>query len=128
MSEERLTKTSYNPCDECNYAFHRHNQESGMCKLCEFKSYINLEEQGLLLKLPCPIGTKVYYIRQCWAPSCKECLGFTMVDNCYTQRKARIFEQEFDYRHLKAFGESVFLTQTEAEEKLRELEGEEKCQ
>lgn len=26
-----------------------------MCKLCEFKSYVNLEEQGLLLRLPCKV-------------------------------------------------------------------------
>lgn len=62
MSKEKLTKTSYNPCDECNYAFHTHNQESEMCKLCEFKNYVKLEEQGLLLRLPCKVGDMVYYI------------------------------------------------------------------
>ena len=58
---ERLTKT-YNPCDECDYAFHKQNQESGMCKICEFKDYVNFAEQGLLLQLPCKVGDKAYHI------------------------------------------------------------------
>ena len=82
----------------------------------------NAEEQGLILRLPCKIGRKVFYVQKCLAPSCKECKGFLRVDNCYCQYKARIFEQEFDYRHLKAFGKSVFLTKEEAEQALVEME------
>ena len=84
----------------------------------------NAEEQGLLLRLPCKIGRKVFYVQKCLAPSCKECKGFLRVDNCYCQYKARIFEQKFDYRHLKAFGKSVFLTKEEAETALARMEGE----
>lgn len=90
----------------------------------ELLEYKNLEEQGLLLKLPCPFGTKVYYVQKCLAPSCKECMGFVRVDNCYCEFKSRIFEQEFGIRHLKAFGKAVFLTREEAEEALRRMEEE----
>ena len=87
-------------------------------KLAEYE---DAEEQGLLLRLPCKIGRKVFYVQKCLAPSCKECKGFLRVDNCYCQYKARIFEQEFDYRHLKAFGKSVFLTKEEAEQALAKM-------
>lgn len=96
------------------------------CKIHEavekLAEYENAEEQGLLLRLPCKIGRKVFYVQKCLAHSCKECKGFLRVDNCYCQYKARIFEQKFDYRHLKAFGKSVFLTKEEAEQALVEME------
>ena len=28
---------TFNPCDECDYSFSKQNQESGMCKICEFE-------------------------------------------------------------------------------------------
>ena len=120
---ERLKQT-HNPCDECEYSYSKQNQESYQCKICEFKQYLDAERRGLLLRLPCKIGRKVFYVQKCLAPSCKECKGFLRVDNCYCQYKARIFEQEFDYRHLKAFGKSVFLTKEEAETALARMEGE----
>lgn len=33
MSREKQT---YNPCDDCQYSYSKNNQESGMCKICEF--------------------------------------------------------------------------------------------
>ena len=90
--------------------------------LVHIQNLLDLEEQGLLLKLPCKVGTKVFYVQKCLAPSCKNCMGFTRVNNCYTEHKARIFEQEFTLRHLKAFGETVFLTKAEAEKALAEME------
>ena len=86
------------------------------------RAYEDAEEQGLLLRLPCKVREKVFYVQKCLAPSCKKCKGFLHVDNCYCQYKSRIFEQEFDYRHLKAFGKSVFLTKEEAEQALAKME------
>lgn len=98
-------------------------RRNGHKKCCnKLAHYEDLEEQGLLLKLPCKVGTKVFYVQKCLAPSCKNCMGFTRVNNCYTEHKARIFEQEFTLRHLKAFGETVFLTKAEAEKALAEME------
>ena len=96
-------------------------EEAAWGKLADYEE---AAEQGLLLRLPCKIGRKVFYVQKCLAPSCKECKGFLRVDNCYCQYKARIFEQKFDYRHLQAFGKSVFLTKEEAAQALARMEGE----
>ena len=110
------------------YDMQETNEELAQCTLLtneevlKYRQWKEAEEQGLLLRLPCKIGRKVFYVQKCLAPSCKECKGFLRVDNCYCQYKARIFEQEFDYRHLKAFGKSVFLTKEEAEQALVEME------
>ncbi len=40
---------TFNPCDECNYRFSKWNQESRMCKICEFKKMLeemSLQENG----------------------------------------------------------------------------------
>jgi hypothetical protein len=29
-------KQTYNPCDECWYSCSKNNQDTGMCKICEF--------------------------------------------------------------------------------------------
>ena len=107
---------------DCQIEEGREKLKAALEKLAEYE---DLEEQGLLLKLPCKLGTKVYYVQRCLAASCKECLGFTRVNNCYCEFKSRIFEQEFGFRHLEAFGKTVFLTQAEAEEALKRMEREE---
>lgn len=72
----------------------------------KLKDYENLEEQGRLAKLPCAIGDKVYLI----------------VDD-------KVFEREVDPMFLgvlwEEFNKSWFLTESEAEAKLKELRGEE---
>ena len=127
---ERLTERELNSLCGVYYGECHFIDCDGNCKDCEvqykadlkLKEYEDLDEQGLLLKLPCKVGTKVFYVQKCLAPSCKNCMGFTRVNNCYTEHKARIFEQEFALRHLKAFGETVFLTKEEAEKALEEME------
>ena len=32
---------TYNPCDDCPYSFSKNNQESNMCKICEFKQLLD---------------------------------------------------------------------------------------
>ena len=110
------------PCEgmgEC-----KDNDCSLMIDVCEkLADYEDLEKQGLLLRLPCKQGTKVFLSRKCLAPSCEKCRGYLNVDNCITKYKGRIFEQEFDFqRHMKAFGEIVFFTYEEAEKALKEQE------
>ena len=36
-----MNKT-YNPCDDCLYSYSKNNQESEMCKICEFTYFRNL--------------------------------------------------------------------------------------
>lgn len=69
----------------------------------DYLKYRKLEEQGLLLKLPCPIGTTVYAI----------------YDNKVT--KGALIRQS-SICFLDDFGKKVFLTKEEAEQKLKEME------
>ena len=32
---------TYNPCDDCQYSFSKNNQESNMCKICEFRQLLD---------------------------------------------------------------------------------------
>ena len=43
-------KKTYNPCDECPYSFSKNNQESNMCKICEFKELIDRYYNGIHLQ------------------------------------------------------------------------------
>ena len=64
-------------------------------KLAEYE---DLEEQGLLPKLPCKVGDTVYCI---------------MTGLSY--KNPSIFKMKFDYELMKHFGKRVFLTREEAE-------------
>ncbi len=33
---------TYNPCDDCSHSFSKNNQESSMCKICEFRQSLDL--------------------------------------------------------------------------------------
>ena len=75
------------------------------------------EEQGLLLRLPCKVGEKIYY-------SSKTCGVMTFIIV-----KIEIYEDEIlfvdDCENIweeKEFGETVFLTREEAESALAEKE------
>ena len=40
-SDKKLTDTkTYNPCDDCPHSFSKNNQESNICKICEFKYFL----------------------------------------------------------------------------------------
>lgn len=73
----------------------------------ELKSYKEAEEQGLLVKLPCKVGTEVYYILG--IPNKMPCT----IDKCV-----------FELSDVHKIGESLFLTREEAEKKLEELKNE----
>ena len=72
--------------------------------------YEDLEEQGLLLRLPCKVGDTVYLVR-------------TYGRSDITKKAMwRIEEILFTVLWLDEIGEIVFLTKEEAEAKLREME------
>ena len=80
--------------------------------------YEDLEEQGLLLRLPCKVGTKVYVIIRI--------IDYGEVGDEITYSYS-IIERKFQIymmmEHAKlAFGKTVFLTKAEAEQKLKEME------
>ena len=124
---ERLTKKNdggdyyYPKCfEKCN-GF----GASSKCNNCEITTsvceklgkYEDLEEQGRLVKLPCKVGDTVYKVNK--------------ASRKVTQHKVREVEDEqvvfenYDYCSFNRFGKTVFLTKSEAEEKLKELRGEE---
>ena len=81
----------------------------------KLKYYEDLEEQGLLLKLPCKVGDTVY-----------EITGATVrgYDWKYlTYENAYIHETVFSLYRIYDIGKTVFLTREEAEKKLEELRG-----
>ena len=98
---------------------------SSKCDNCEITTsvceklgkYEDLEEQGRLVKLPCKVGDTVYKVNK--------------ASRKVTQHKVREVEDEqvvfenYDYCSFNRFGKTVFLTKSEAEEKLKELRGEE---
>ena len=84
--------------------------------------YEDLEEQGLLLRLPCPIGTTVYNTT-CWDDVTEkvEVNGETLYRIVH---KHKVSESTFSLEDIYNFGKTVFLTQAEAEQKLKEMESE----
>ena len=36
-------KKTFNPCDECRYSYSKHNQDVGVCKICEFQALLDAD-------------------------------------------------------------------------------------
>ena len=85
----------------------------------------DLEEQGRLFILPCPIGTPVFGIRKCLAPSCEVCRAYLFSETCRTEYKGKVIECKFVYSMIPEFGKNVFLTKEKAEAALEKMKGEE---
>ena len=93
-----------------------------MLKICQrLKLYEDLEEQGLLLRLPVPIGTTVYKFE----PLAKETKRYIKT----TITRYEVFDDSIWFtfanglgRNIEDFGKHVFLTKAEAEQKLKEME------
>ena len=95
--------------------------------------YEDLEEQGLLLRLPCKVGSKVYLIRSRYTECSKyketwnDCYGCENEDKCDSHEEYYIHinhsvSDEWIVRYMNDFGKTVFLTKAEAEQKLNEME------
>ena len=80
----------------------------------QLKEYQQLEEQGLLLRLPCKVGTKVYAINII--------IDYGEIGDEATYSYS-IIEREFQIYMMMDYGKLVFLTKSEAEAKLKELRG-----
>ena len=86
----------------------------------ELKRYRDLEEQGLLLRLPCPIGTTVY--NTTWWDYVEEKVKVDGKTFYRTVHKHKVSKSTFSLLDVKDFGKTVFLTKAEAEQKLKEME------
>lgn len=98
----------------------------------KWNEYLELEEQGRLLKLPCKVGDTVYCIFSRYTkctPNNEEfdeynCQGCEY--DCDSKKENYVQDMRaysFDWiaTNLKNFGKTVFLTKSEAEAKLKEL-------
>jgi hypothetical protein len=78
----------------------------------QLKSYEDAEEQGLLLRLPCPIGAKIYFV------------GCDFIEEC-TFKDFKILKSGVwavdGYEIIGLFGDCVFPSKEEAEQKLAEM-------
>lgn len=117
---ERLTRRSANgtgiyatPSGEpVKWENNRHNV------LQKLADYEDAEEQGLLLRLPCKVGSNIYLITDD---------GIDVAD-C---REIRVTDEEMyiesntfcNWISFDEIGKTVFLTEEEAETKLKEIEG-----
>ena len=102
--------------------------------LKKLADYEDLEEQGLLLRLPCKVGDTVYLINSRYTKCTKEdqefneysCQGCEWLD-CDSHKEYYIHTNksvslEWIVRYSRDFGKTVFLTKSEAEQKLKEME------
>lgn len=122
INETYLCNTSFEVCEKQN----RNPNDDECCCHCEIRrkminklgEYEEAEEQGLLLRLPVPIGTKVYTIDS-------ECEGDPYdCHHCCDSCACNVFDvyiHSFDTWMLDDIGKTVFLTKEEAEKKLAEM-------
>ena len=114
--------------DFCKETCAEHDEEKS-CKNCPIQKafeklaeYEDLEEQGLLLRLPCKVGDTVYALRY------GEENDFIVVETKIIEIRQNIngtfFEPLISRKAYKTedFGKEVFLTKAEAEKKLKEME------
>lgn len=88
-------------------------------KLCHYE---DLEEQGLLLKLPCKVGDTIWAIFPTWTPMECEVVAIEILTST-VNIEAKVVDNDADRIFWPAdFGKTVFLTKEEAEAKLKELQ------
>ena len=87
----------------------------------KLKEYEDLGEQGLLLRLPVPIGTTVY--NTTWWDDKYEIVTVNGKKYSRSVRKHKVTKSTFGLLDIKEWGKTVFLTKSEAEAKLKELRG-----
>ena len=110
----------------CKYGFqHCRTEDWENCKTIDdvidkLAEYEGLEEQGRLVKLPCKIGTEVYDIT--WWDNVQEKVVVKGKAYYRTVHKHKITKLPFTYSDIDDFGKTVFLTKSEAEQKLKEME------
>lgn len=101
----------------------------------KLKDYEDLEEQGRLPKLPCKVGDTLYKIivdkyTKCslhdkeFSLNCEYCEEKCDSKAIYVIKDFTVFDINEIIFYMKSIGKTVFLTKSEAKEKLKELEGE----
>ena len=105
-------------CERCGETIWRLPDYGNGSPTEKLAAYEDTEEQGLLLRLPCKVGSNIYRITDD---------GVDVAD-C---REIRVADEEMyiesntfcDWISFDKIGKTVFLTEAEAEAKLAEMEG-----
>ena len=105
-------------CDSCS-------QGAGNCKtvknmIKKLATYEDLEEQGLLVRLPCNVGDDLYYIVNGEVKKLKV-HSFGVPDFEITDIEFKYVDGFKIVRFVGELGKTVFLTREEAEKKLEEM-------
>lgn len=109
---ERLTERyDITPDGESDVWVKQHNYISAARKLCDYE---DLEEQGLLVRLPCPIGTTVWDI-------CGMDIRENVVSGIECGKDGKQFLWANDDEWIGELNDLVFLTREEVEKKLEEM-------
>ena len=89
----------------------------------KLKDYEDAEEQGLLLRLPCTVGDKIYIIKP-YGIEEASITGISEADDidCFCF-EIYIDPDCHEIIALEEFNDTWFLTEAEAEAKLKEMEG-----
>ena len=102
-------KEYYDNCSECA---NQHNQLAEWLE--ELKSFKEAEEQGLIVRLPCPIGTTVWDI-------CGMDIRENVLSGIECGKDGKQFLWANDDEWLGELNDLVFLTREEAEKELEEM-------
>ena len=102
-------KEYYDNCSECA---NQHNQLAEWLE--ELKSFKEAEEQGLLVRLPCPIGTTVWDI-------CGMDIRENVLSGIECGKDGKQFLWANHDEWLGELNDLVFFTREEAEKKLEEM-------
>ena len=114
-------------------------QKAQTCRKCgiyqaiqKLAEYEDLEEQGLLLRLPCKIGDTIWD-NDCGKPCAYTITGFSFgtgenfIDEPVSLKEIVYYYSNYNGSITGSFavsiiGETIFLTKAEAEQKLKEME------
>ena len=107
-------------CDRCGDTIWRLSDYGNGSPTEKLAAYEDAEEQGLLLRLPCPIGTTVY--NTTWWDCVQEKVKVDGKTFYRTVHKHKVSKSTFSLLDIYDFGKTVFLTKSEAEQKLKEME------
>lgn len=122
---ERLTKRIGN---SVAYSYFNSNHSDGCYEMMDnclqkLADYEDKEEQGLLIELKIPFGTKIYYVDE-QSTDVEEYVVIGIVGTRYVVEEPKCIETNVDY--LCSFsdsdiGKTVFLTHSGAEEALSKM-------
>lgn len=113
-------------CDDIECSCSKCELEKALEKLADYE---DLEEQGLLVRLPVATGTNVYVVgsfldciydyEHCEATQKWKCEEYVQCE--YEKKKYYVKEIKFTSIMKNSIGKSIFLTREEAEKKLEEM-------